>query len=122
VGKTTLLKKIIKNLLKTAVKPQSIFYYSLDLERHPEDILRIFQQFPEFSRSSKNREIDTILILEDQEVPVEIRYQGKIVPFDYITLKRVFQRGIVITRKDFFINDQVIDIPACFFLYLLGGG
>lgn len=53
VGKTTLLKKIIKNLLKTAVKPQSILYYSFDLERHPEDILRIFQQFLEFSRSYK---------------------------------------------------------------------
>ena len=72
-------------------------------------------------RSSKNREIDTILILEGQEIPVEVRYQGKITPFDYITLKRVFQRGMVITRKDFFINDQVIGIPACFFLYLLGG-
>ena len=53
VGKTTLLKKLIKNLLKNGVKPQSIFYYSLDLERRPKDILLIFQQFMEFSNAYK---------------------------------------------------------------------
>jgi len=53
VGKTTLIKKIIKNLLKNSTKPHAIFYYSFDLERHPEDILRIFQQFLEFSTYSE---------------------------------------------------------------------
>lgn len=42
-------------------------------------------------RSSRNREIDIIVILEGEELPVEIKYQEKITPFDYITLKRVFK-------------------------------
>jgi len=70
-------------------------------------------------RSSRNREIDAIVILEDGELPVEIKYQEKITPFDYITLKRIFKRGIVVTQKDFFIDEKIIGIPACFFLYLL---
>jgi len=72
-------------------------------------------------RSSKNREIDIIVLLEDKEVPIEIKYQDRITPSDYTTLKRVFKRGIVVTRKDFFIDENIIGIPACFFLYLLSG-
>jgi len=72
-------------------------------------------------RSSRNREVDIIAILEGKELPVEIKYQEKITPFDYTTLKRVFKRGIVVTRKDFFIDEKIIGIPACFFLYLLSG-
>jgi len=72
-------------------------------------------------RSSKNREIDIVVLLEDKEVPIEIKYQDKITPSDYTTLKRVFKRGIVVTRKDFFIDKNIIGIPACFFLYLLSG-
>ena len=53
VGKTTLIKNMIRGLLKSGTKPQSIFYYSLDLERKPEDIVRIFQQFLEFSKAYK---------------------------------------------------------------------
>jgi len=53
VGKTTLIKNIIRSLLKSGTKPQSIFYYSLDLERKPEDIMRIFQRFLEFSNAYK---------------------------------------------------------------------
>ncbi len=72
-------------------------------------------------RSSRNREIDIITILEGKELPVEIKYQERITPFDYTTLKRIFKKGIVVTRKDFFINEKIIGIPACFFLYLLSG-
>jgi hypothetical protein len=70
-------------------------------------------------RSSKNREIDIVVLLEDKEVPIEIKYQDKITRSDYTTLKRVFKKGIVVTRKDFFIDEKIIGIPACFFLYLL---
>ena len=72
-------------------------------------------------RSSRNREIDIVVILEGEEVPIEIKYQDKITPSDYTTLKRVFKKGIVVTRKDFFIDEKIIGIPACFFLYLLSG-
>jgi len=40
-------------------------------------------------------------------LPVEIKYQEKITPFDYITLKRIFKRGIVVTQKDFFIDEKI---------------
>lgn len=30
-------------------------------------------------------------------------------------------KDIKVTRKDFFINEKIIDIPACFFLYFLSG-
>ena len=30
-------------------------------------------------------------------------------------------KDIKVTRKDFFINEKIIGISACFFLYLLSG-
>jgi len=30
-------------------------------------------------------------------------------------------KDIKVTRKDFFLNEKIIGIPACFFLYLLSG-
>ena len=38
-----------------------------------------------------------------------------------IKIVAILKRGIVVTRKDSFINEKIIGIPACFFLYFLSG-
>jgi len=42
VGKTTLVKLIIKNLLEKSISPRNIFYYSMDLVKDDKELFEIF--------------------------------------------------------------------------------
>lgn len=47
VGKTTLLKLIIKEMLEKGVSPRRLFYYSCDLVEGPSQLVEIIQQYLE---------------------------------------------------------------------------
>jgi len=84
----------------------------------------LFQGFANLSsifywRSARGKEIDFVVIWNDKEVPIEVKYQSRIIPNDYTTIKRSFDEGLVLTRDAFFQDDTVIGLPVSCFLYLL---
>ncbi|MBW2029783.1 MAG: ATP-binding protein [Deltaproteobacteria bacterium] len=70
-------------------------------------------------RSTKGKEIDFVILDEDELLPVEVKYQGVIGRSDYSTMKRVFAGGILVTKDRFFHDQGVTGIPAPVFLLLL---
>ncbi len=53
VGKTTLTKMIIRDLLKSGVSPMAILYYSCDLIPGAEEVFQLIRQYHEFSQPLK---------------------------------------------------------------------
>ncbi|MBW2342373.1 MAG: ATP-binding protein [Deltaproteobacteria bacterium] len=70
-------------------------------------------------RSSKGKEIDFVIFHQHEMVPVEVKFQGIINRSDYTTMKRVFARGILVTKDLFFHDQGITGIPAPVFLLLL---
>ena len=71
-------------------------------------------------RSVRGKEVDFVVLWNDDEIPIEVKYKNRITPSDYITIKRSFGKGIVLTRDSFFQDENVIGMPVSCFLYLLG--
>jgi len=55
VGKTTLVKLIIKDLLKRGINPRNIFYYSMDLVKDDKELFEIFISWYQTVREDNNR-------------------------------------------------------------------
>lgn len=55
VGKTTLVKLIIKDLLGKNINPRNIFYYSMDLVKDDKELFEIFTSWYQTVRESNNR-------------------------------------------------------------------
>ena len=68
--------------------------------------------------SKRGSEIDFVIQREKSLLPVEVKYQEKISPSDYITLSRVFGKGLVLTKKECFKREEIIGIPVSLFLAL----
>jgi hypothetical protein len=49
-------------------------------------------------------------------IPIEVKYQNNINKFDYIGMKKVFRKGILITKNSTFIDENIVGIPAWLFL------
>lgn len=86
--------------------------------------LELFQGFANllstfYWRSNRGKEIDFVVIWNDKEVPIEVKYQSRIIPSDYTTIKRSFDKGLVLTKDSFFQDETVIGVPVSCFLYLL---
>ncbi|MDZ7261034.1 MAG: ATP-binding protein [candidate division KSB1 bacterium] len=70
-------------------------------------------------RSAYGKEIDFVVLWNEEEIPIEVKYQTHVSPINYITIKRSFGKGLVLTRDSFFQDEKVIGIPVSCFLYLL---
>ncbi len=71
-------------------------------------------------KSTKGKEIDFILSKSKKNIiPIEVKYQNVINPIDYITIKKSFKKGIVVSKNTFSIEKDIVIIPASCFLYLL---
>jgi len=71
-------------------------------------------------KSVKGKEIDFILSRSrDNIISVEVKYQNIINPIDYITIKKSFKRGIVVSKNTFSIEENIVILPSSCFLYLL---
>jgi len=53
VGKTTVIKMIVKELLEGGRPPRAIFYYACDLVASAEELFQVIQQYQEFSQPHK---------------------------------------------------------------------
>lgn len=72
-------------------------------------------------RSARGKEIDFVVIWNDKEIPIEVKYQSRIIPNDYTTIKRSFGKGLVLTKDAFFQDEAVVGLPVSCFLYILAG-
>lgn len=72
-----------------------------------------------FWYSKKGNEID-FLINDKNIIPIEVKYQNLITPFDYLTMNKTFKRGILITKNKFFVDKKIVGIPASIFLKIIG--
>lgn len=70
-------------------------------------------------RSARDKEVDFVALWNGEEVPVEVKYQSRISPSDYTTIKRSFGKGIVLTKDAFFQENGIFGLPVACFLYLL---
>ena len=69
-------------------------------------------------RSAKGKEVDFVVLHGESLVPVEVKYQSSISRSDYTTIKRSFGKGILVTKNTFFLDEDVVGIPAPLFLLL----
>ena len=70
-------------------------------------------------RSARDKEVDFVVIWNGEEIPVEVKYQSRVSPSDYTTIKRSFGKGIVLTKDVFFQENGIVGLPVTCFLYLL---
>ena len=71
-------------------------------------------------KSVKGKEIDFILSRSKNNIiPIEVKYQNIINPIDYITIKKSFKKGIVVSKNTFLIEKNIVILPVSCFLYLL---
>lgn len=74
---------------------------------------------PFFWYSERGNEIDFIYNHEGTLIPVEVKYQNKINKSDYLGMKKVFGRGILITQDIIFKDDEIVGIPAWLFFAMI---
>ena len=58
--------------------------------------------------------------LDGTIVPVDVKYKNKISPSDFLTMKKVFNRGILVTKKDTFKVGNIVALPIYAFLLMCG--
>jgi len=77
---------------------------------------------PFFWYSERGNEIDFIYDHKGTLVPVEVKYQRKINKSDYLGMKKVFGRGILVTQDTIFQDEGVTGIPVWLFLAVVETG
>jgi hypothetical protein len=76
---------------------------------------------PFFWYSDRGNEIDLVFEHRDSLIPVEVKYQNKIHRSDYLGMKRVFKKGILVTRETIFKDGNIVAIPAWLFFAVFEG-
>ncbi|GAB4319717.1 MAG: hypothetical protein Kow0084_20020 [Pseudothermotoga elfii] len=76
---------------------------------------------PFFWYSERGNEIGFICNHEGILIPVEVKYQNKVHRSDYLGMKRVFGRGILITQDAIFRDENIVAIPAWLFFAVFEG-
>ncbi len=105
----------ISTLIESLVGAQLIRSFEQDIYQGFSNIEKIF-----YWKSVKGKEIDFIISKDKNNIiPIEVKYQNIISPIDYITIKKAFKKGIVVSKNIFFSERDVVIIPACCFLYLI---
>lgn len=76
---------------------------------------------PFFWYSGRRNEIDFVFKHRGSFIPVEVKYQNKIHRSDYLGMKRVFKKGILVTRETIFKDGNIVTIPAWLFFAVVEG-
>lgn len=69
--------------------------------------------------SEKQKEVDFIIYDDRKLMPIEIKHQRRITPSDYLGMKKVFNKGLVLTRDVFFQDGNICGVPLPIFLACL---
>lgn len=71
-------------------------------------------------KSSSGKEVDFLSGQRQPQVPVESKYARRVTGQDRLTIRNVFQRGLIASRETLDLDDPVRVIPAPIILALLG--
>jgi len=74
---------------------------------------------PYYWYSDRGNEIDFIYDHRGVLIPVEVKYRSRIKKSDYLGMKRVFGKGVLITKDTVFKDENIIGLPAWLFFAVL---
>ena len=104
-GKTIGLPQLIEMLtLRHILKGSDMMYSGMNLYNGPF-----------FWYSGRGNEVDFICSCDGTLIPIEVKYQNRINRSDYSNMKRVFGKGMVVTKDIVFKDDRIVGIPAWLF-------
>ncbi|ABV33758.1 ATP-binding protein [Pseudothermotoga lettingae] len=117
------ITSVIENITNTEIKlstkiEQVVFTHLLRYSKSLSEGLILYNS-PYFWYSQKGNEIDFLIELRNKILPIEIKFQNNISPSDYFSMKKVFQRGILVTKKTVLKKDSIIALPIESFLLFL---
>jgi len=75
---------------------------------------------PYFWYSERGNEIDFVCERDGKLIPIEVKYQKNISKSDYLGMKKVFGKGVIVTQETSFKDEGIIGIPAWLFFGLVG--
>lgn len=108
-GKTIGTPQIIETLvLRHIVRDSDVTLNGLNL-----------YQGPFFWYSDRGNEIDFICERNGKLIPIEVKYQSNIGRSDYLGMRRVFGRGIVVTKDSILKDGEIVGIPVWLLLGIL---
>jgi predicted AAA+ superfamily ATPase len=71
-----------------------------------------------YYHDKKKKEIDFVLLFDENYYPFEVKYQANIVNSDFFAFKS-FKKGILITKNELDIHRNYVKIPVSLFLLLI---
>ena len=74
---------------------------------------------PYYWYSEKKKEIDFLVEQDSALYPIEVKFQNKVNKSDYSTLKRNFNKGILLSKDTAFKDGNITVIPVFLFLLLI---
>lgn len=98
------------SLIENIVGTHLLYRYGKNLENGLTDFLGVGYWY-----SKGGKEIDFLV----NGLPIELKYQNKINANDLRTIKRVFGKGIVLSKKTFDLSGEIKIIPVSLFLYMI---
>ncbi|WP_126993676.1 ATP-binding protein [Thermosipho globiformans] len=115
---TFVIEKITNTQIKLPAKiEQIVFTHLLKYSKYLPEGLMLYNG-PYFWYSQKGKEIDFLINLKSDIIPIEVKFKNNISPSDYLTMKKVFQKGILITKNTVFKKDNIVALPIESFLLI----
>ncbi|MCD6105346.1 MAG: ATP-binding protein [Thermosipho sp. (in: Bacteria)] len=116
---TFVIEHITNSKIELPIKiEQIVFTHLLRYSKNLSEGLILYNG-PYFWYSQKGSEIDFLIDLKNETIPIEVKFQNNISPSDYFTMKKVFQKGILVTKNTVFKKDNIIALPIETFLLFL---
>ena len=113
---TFVIEKITNTQIKLPTKiKQIVFTHLLKYSKDLSEGLMLYNG-PYFWYSQKGKEIDFLVNLKNNVIPIEVKFQNNFSPSDYSTMKKVFQKGILVTKNTLFKKDDIVALPIESFL------
>ncbi|ACR78807.1 ATP-binding protein [Kosmotoga olearia] len=98
------------SLIENIVGTHLLYRYGKNLENGLTDFLGVGYWY-----SKEGKEIDFLV----NGIPIELKYQNKINADDLRTIKRVFGKGILLSKKTLDLSGEIKIIPVSLFLYMI---
>ncbi|NVM20708.1 MAG: ATP-binding protein [Desulfobacterales bacterium] len=70
-------------------------------------------------QSKAGKEIDFVFLAPEGPQPVEVKYQNRVTLRDSVTMIRHFDRGLLLSKKDFEVGSNVLMLPVSWFLAMI---
>jgi hypothetical protein len=118
-----IITSVIENITNTEIKlpikiEQIVFTHLLRYSKSLSERLTLYNG-PYFWYSQKGNEIDFLIELGNKIFPLEVKFQNSISPSDYFSMKKVFRKGILVTKKTVLKKGNIVALPVESFLLFL---